>query len=46
MLSVVTKIVMQMNAKIGGQLWGLKIPMADVSSYKICLTSASAHYQI
>nr|AEX15557.1 piwi protein 3 [Pleurobrachia bachei] len=30
MLSVVTKIVMQMNAKMGGELWGVHIPMQNV----------------
>lgn len=29
-MSVVTKVVMQMNAKLGGELWSVHIPMKKV----------------
>ena len=29
-MSVVTKVVMQMNAKMGGELWSVHIPMKKV----------------
>ena len=30
LMSVTTKVVMQMNAKLGGELWSINIPMKKV----------------
>jgi len=32
-MSVATKVVLQMNCKMGGELWAVKIPVASLDFY-------------
>jgi len=38
MMSVTTKVVMQLNCKLGGELWALEIPVSVIKSLFLLVT--------